>query len=88
MKTGMVPNVVLIVEDDADARANLSDILALDGYQARTAGTFAQALARTDWDDYLAILLDRRLPDGTADEYLPRLRQPGERRTYFRGRPR
>ncbi len=75
MMTGAVPNVVLIVEDDADARANLSDILELDGYTARTAGTFAEALARTDWDDFLAIILDRRLPDGTADEYLPRLRQ-------------
>jgi signal transduction histidine kinase len=71
----MVPNVVLIVEDDADARANLSDILELDGYQARTAGTFAEALARSDWEDYLAIVVDRRLPDGTADEFLPRLRQ-------------
>jgi PAS domain S-box-containing protein len=75
MKTPAVSNVVLIVEDDADARANLTDILELDGYQARTAGTFAEALARGDWDDYLAIVLDRRLPDGTADEFLPRLRQ-------------
>ncbi|MGE5193938.1 MAG: response regulator, partial [Deltaproteobacteria bacterium] len=75
MMTGAVPNVVLIVEDDADARANLSDILELDGYTARTTGTFAEAMARTDWDDFLAIILDRRLPDGTADEFLPRLRQ-------------
>ncbi len=73
--TAAIPNVVLIVEDDVDARANLSDILELDGYAVRTSGTFAEALSRSDWEDFLAIILDRRLPDGTADEFLPRLRQ-------------
>lgn len=69
-----VPNTVLIVEDDADARANLTDILELDGYGAESVGTFAELLARGRWDDLLAIVLDRRLPDGTADELLPVLR--------------
>lgn len=67
-------HAVLIVEDNADARSNLSDILELDGYVARSAGTFAEALARDDWDDLLAVILDRRLPDGTADDFLPAIR--------------
>jgi signal transduction histidine kinase len=71
---GHVPNTVLIVEDDADARANLEDILELDGYAAESAGTFAELLGRREWDNLLAIILDRRLPDGTADEFLPELR--------------
>ena len=71
--TGQSSNVVLVVEDNADARSNLIDILELDGYTTRSAGTFAEALAVDDWN-LLAMILDRLLPDGTADEFLPRLR--------------
>src|SRR5436190_6954528 len=71
---GHISPVVLVVEDDADARNNLADILELDGYATRGAGTFAEALAAGDWN-LLAMILDRRLPDGTADEFLPRLRE-------------
>ena len=70
---GQNSNVVLVVEDNADARSNLADILELDGYATRNACTFAEALAVDDWN-LLAMILDRRLPDGTADEFLPRLR--------------
>jgi PAS domain S-box-containing protein len=66
---------VLIVEDDADTRDNLCDILELDGYRAETAVSIANALDRSDWSKYAAIILDRKLPDGTADELLPRLKQ-------------
>jgi DNA-binding NtrC family response regulator len=69
------PFRVLVVDDDADTVANLSDILSLDDYQVETAGTLAEALARDDWSDYLAIVLDRRLPDGTAEEVLPQLKR-------------
>jgi hypothetical protein len=38
----MVPPLhVLVVEDDADTRANLCDILEMDGYSVETAGTRA-----------------------------------------------
>lgn len=65
---------VLVVDDDADTRVNLCDILELDGYEFETAGTIADALARNDWGRYGAVILDRRLPDGTAEDLLPRLR--------------
>jgi signal transduction histidine kinase len=65
---------VLVVDDDPDTRSNLRDILELDGYEVTTAGTAAEALARDDWDSFGAILLDRRLPDATPDELLPRIR--------------
>src|SRR5690349_7107382 len=65
---------VLIVDDDADTRSNLCDILELDQFQIETAGTVAEALNRTDWDRISAVILDRRLPDGNAEELLPRLR--------------
>jgi PAS domain S-box-containing protein len=65
---------VLVVDDDPDTRANLCDILELDDHHVETAGSVAEVLARTDWDRFAAILLDRRLPDGNAEDLLPRLR--------------
>lgn len=69
------PLRILIVDDDPDTRENLRDILELDDYPVDAAGTAAEALRRENWDDYAAILLDRKLPDGTAEEVLPKLRQ-------------
>jgi PAS domain S-box-containing protein len=68
------PLDILVIEDDADTRANLRDILELDGHRVESAGTAAEALARGDWPRYAAIILDRRLPDATADQLLPRLK--------------
>lgn len=69
------PIHVLAVDDDADTLANLRDILEMDHYQVDTAGTVAEALNRDNWPVYAAIILDRQLPDGTAEEVLPRLKQ-------------
>jgi PAS domain S-box-containing protein len=69
------PADILVIEDDADARENLRDILELDRYGVVTAGTAAEAFARDDWPRFSAIILDRRLPDATAEQILPRLRK-------------
>ncbi|MFO0847233.1 MAG: response regulator [Gemmataceae bacterium] len=69
------PFTVLVVDDDPDARASLRDVLELDGYAVEEAGTAAATLARADWGRYGAVLLDRRLPDGSAEELLPALRR-------------
>jgi PAS domain S-box-containing protein len=69
------PLRVLVVEDDPDARANLSDILKMDGHQPEMATTAAEALSRSDWPTYSAVVLDWTLPDGTAETLLPRLRR-------------
>jgi PAS domain S-box-containing protein len=66
---------VLVVDDDPDTRANLCDILELDNHRVETAGSIAEALQRKDWSQISAILLDRKLPDGTAEEVLPRLKE-------------
>ena len=69
------PLHVLVVEDDADTRANLCDILELDGYSVETAGTVAEALNRTNWSEITTIILDYKLPDGSAETLLPQLRE-------------
>jgi two-component system sensor kinase FixL len=68
------PGDILVIEDHADARENLRDILELDCYGVVTAGTAAEAFARDDWWRFSAIILDRRLPDANAEQILPRLR--------------
>ncbi len=73
--TGDAPLHVLVIDDDADTRSNLTDILELDDYRVDTAASAAEALGRTDWSCYSAILLDRRLPDASAAELLPRLKK-------------
>jgi signal transduction histidine kinase len=68
-------NKVLVIDDDPETRANLRDILELDGYEVETAATGRQVLAREGLNDFLAILLDRRLPDGIADTLLPQIKR-------------
>lgn len=66
---------ILVVEDDPDTRANLRDILEMDGHEVDEADSFAKALDRSNWADYGTILLDRRLGDGQAEQLLPSLRK-------------
>lgn len=69
------PFCVLLIEDDPDTRANLRDILELDDYLVEASNSLAAAYVRTDWQRFGAVLLDRRLPDGTAEDALPRIRE-------------
>ena len=65
---------VLVIEDDPDARANLRDILELDNCAVETAGSMSEVLSRSSLADVGVIILDRRLPDGNALDFLPTLR--------------
>jgi len=65
--------LILVVDDDADTRLNLCDILELDGYQVEVAGTAQELLARERWGDVSLVLLDRKLPDGTPQDIVPRI---------------
>jgi hypothetical protein len=69
------PMTVLVVEDDEDTQANLCDILELDGYRAEVVSTMREVLARRDWTNVGTVILDRRLPDGNAEELLPQLKR-------------
>lgn len=65
---------ILVIEDDADARENLTDLLELDGFEVDCAATAREALANPKLKQYAAIVLDRRLPDAVAEDLLPDLR--------------
>lgn len=65
---------VAVVEDDADTRANLQDILELDGFEVESLTSAADVRRRTDWANVTAIILDRRLPDGDALALIPHVK--------------
>ncbi len=69
-----MPFRVLVIDDDPDTRENLWDILELDGYAVESVGSAAETFVDREWARYGAILLDRRLPDASAESILPRLR--------------
>jgi signal transduction histidine kinase len=66
---------VLVIEDDPHTQENLRDILELDGTAVDAALSVQEALGRSDWSQYTAILLDRKLPDGSAEDLLPQIVQ-------------
>ena len=68
------PVDILVIEDDPDARANLRDILELDDHRVTTVGSAAEALEQADLGRFSAIILDRRLPDATAEQLMPKLK--------------
>jgi two-component system sensor kinase FixL len=74
MEQPTLPWRVLVIDDDADTRANLGDILELDGLDVAAAESIAAAMAALERRPVEMILLDRQLPDGRAEEALPRLR--------------
>jgi PAS domain S-box-containing protein len=66
---------ILVVEDDPDARATFRDVLQLDGHTVESAGSLAEVRSLGCREDLAVVLLDRKLPDGTAEDLYPELRQ-------------
>jgi signal transduction histidine kinase len=62
---------ILIVEDDEDARSNMTDILALDGYQIKTAAHCMPAIELVESQHFDAVIVDWRLPDGNGADLIP-----------------
>jgi two-component system response regulator AtoC len=54
---------VLVVDDDADIRSLLSDLLTEEGYAVRTAGTGAEAIAAVAKNLPDLVMMDVQLPD-------------------------
>lgn len=67
--------LLFIVDDDGDARANLRDILELDGYTIAEASSAEALFDLPDWDKVSLILLDRKLPDRTPELVLAEIVQ-------------
>lgn len=66
---------ILIVEDQTEIAAHLSNRLAASGYGADVAGTLYDAVEAIRQFDYPLVVMDRRLPDGDGLAALPTIRQ-------------
>ncbi|HHL39000.1 MAG TPA: response regulator [Deltaproteobacteria bacterium] len=70
---------ILIVDDDEELRANLSEILAQAGYAADEAATGAEAVEMAGSRDYDVVLLDKMMPGMDGVETLMELRKAAPR---------
>ena len=63
-----------MIEDDPDARANLRDILELRSTGSRRSAARPRRSSKPSSGRFSAIILDRRLPDATAEQLMPKLK--------------
>lgn len=68
------PLRILVVEDEDDARANLQDILEMDGHAVKAAASAGKALDELMWPAPDVLIIDRNLPDGQAEEWIPAMK--------------
>lgn len=64
---------ILVIEDDPDTRANLKDILELDGHTVYTVGSYDESRAVTATTQVGLVISDRRLPEGMIEDFLGEL---------------
>ncbi len=65
---------ILIVDDDANIREGVSDILDVEGYATAQAESGAQAVAQVKTDAFDVILMDYNLTDGTGIDAIKQIR--------------
>ena len=65
---------IYIIEDDDDARKSLQDILELDEHRVTTFSTLRAAVEQGGLSHIDVVLMDRKLPDGLAEDLIPELK--------------
>lgn len=79
---------ILVIDDDADTRANLRDLLELDDYQVQTAASFADGMqcikaGQENGNEFDVLIVDRKLPDGMVELWLPSLKQAAAQAAFI-----
>jgi len=71
-----MPNAnVLIVDDDRIILDSLSEFLNLEGYQTRSALSFAEAVNQLQQQEFALVITDVNMPDGDGFELLANIRK-------------
>lgn len=65
---------ILVVDDDANLRKTLADILRLKGYEVATAGTGAEGVAQAERAFVNVALIDLKLPDMSGIEVMAKIK--------------
>lgn len=66
---------VLVVDDEADFRGSLIEILAIKGHEALGAGSVAEYFALYSENTFDLVVIDRQLNDGNGLEILRHIRE-------------
>jgi two-component system nitrogen regulation response regulator NtrX len=69
---------VLVVDDEADIRALIDEILSEEGYQVTVAGNASEARSARDEDKFDLVLLDIWMPDTDGISLLREWSEPGD----------
>jgi two-component system nitrogen regulation response regulator NtrX len=69
---------VLVVDDEADIRLLIDEILSDEGYQVTVAGNASEARAARDDDSFDLVLLDIWMPDTDGISLLREWKEPGD----------
>ncbi len=79
----MVPLLTaLVVDDEAQARTEIADLLRLGGWQVREAADAAEALQQTIFSDPDLVVTDMAMPGCSGTAMLHRLRRRGSRARF------
>lgn len=65
---------ILVVDDDAEMRALLLEVLSEDGYEVEQSANAAEALIRLRTETFSTIVLDKNMPGLSGLDVLPGLR--------------
>ena len=71
----MLPDTVLVVDDEPLVLDVLAEALRKKGFPVRTAGTFAEGLARLKAERFGCLLADKNLPDGSGLDLIRAMRE-------------
>ncbi|MCS6951610.1 MAG: sigma-54 dependent transcriptional regulator [Bryobacterales bacterium] len=74
---------ILVVDDEADIRESLSDLLGLEGYAVDVADSAAEGLQKLESAPYDLLLLDLMLPDRSGLELLREIRKRDQETPIF-----
>ena len=66
---------ILIVDDDANMREGVGDILEIEGYETASAAGAAEAVAQVKKTQFDVILMDYNLTDGTGIDAIRKIRE-------------
>jgi DNA-binding NtrC family response regulator len=71
----MAPNKVLVVDDDETVLFGYKQLLKKSGYQTTDAPNLLDAKGKVSVEDFDIVLLDLKLPDGNALDWIPELKK-------------
>ena len=66
---------ILVIDDEADIRESLQDLLGIEGYDIETASTGGEGLRRMESSNYDLVLLDLMMPDRSGMDVLRQVRE-------------